>query len=117
MEESSPVELGDIMSHPLSLSTAYVTAGTGTEWLVMSQDNKVLGKLPKDWTVGEAMKAVHLGRKYEVEAFNRGIAFGKETRDRAYKPKMETLNEAVRILSEMNEKLSDKLEKFIIGED
>lgn len=105
---------------PLALSTAYATwvrAENDNQWIVRDQDGTELGRFPAKWKEKDCMIAINLGRKYELEAFNRGIDFGKEKRDQTYKPIMKKLNKDITELGAMNERLSTQLEKHIIGEN
>jgi hypothetical protein len=108
------------MTEPnLSLSTAYATWNieNSTEWVIRDQDNNELWKFPRSFEEKGCMSAIHMGRKFELEAFNNGISFGKESRDQVYGPKINLLIEQIKVLEQMNVNLSTKLEKFIIGDD
>lgn len=108
------------MDKPLALSTAYATwvmAEHDNMWVVRDEKDNELGKFPKNWTEKDCMIAIRLGRKYELEAFNIGIDFGKSQRDNVFGPIIKRLNAQIEELSGMNERLSTQLEKFIIGEE
>lgn len=107
-----------MLNKPLALSTAYaawVFAEHDDQWVVYDEAKNELGKLPKHWNEKDCMIAIRLGRKYELEAFNIGIAFGKSSRDKALIPIIEQKDIQIQTLEQMNIKLSEKLEKFIIG--
>ena len=117
-EAEKVVPIGVGLEKPLVLSTAYATWVQGTDfWAVMDQDKNKIGEFPKKWDAKECMIAIRLGRKYEVEAFNIGIDFGKSEYKRVYSPIMDGLKKQVEELMAMNEKLSTQLERHIIGGD
>jgi len=105
---------------PLKLSTAsanWVMGEHNNQWIVTGAEGEVLGKFPKTWKAGDCMIAIRLGRVYELEAFNRGIDFGKSEGNRILSPIIKKLNADVEELTAMNERLSTQLEKFIIGDE
>ena len=109
-----------MLEQPLILAAAYVTWVLGQDedkWIVRDQKNNKIGEFPRTWTESECMMALRLGRKYELEALNIGIAHGKELREASLLPIIKQLQEQLSILGNMNEKLSNKLEQLIIGED
>ena len=102
------------------LSTAYATwvlGEYGDQWVVRDQEGNEVGRFPSKWKEKDCMIAIHLGRKYELEAFNTGIAFCKDTREKVLIPIIEQKDMQIQALEQMNIKLSEKLEKFIIGDD
>lgn len=104
----------------LKLATAsanWVQDENENQWTVTGQNEEVLGVLPKSWKAKDCMIAIRLGRKYELEAFNVGITFGKQEAGRVASSVIRKLNNDVAELSAMNERLSQQLEKFIIGDD
>ena len=108
------------MDKPLSLSTAsasWVQDEDDNKWIVKDQDGVKLGEFPRKWKAKDCMIAIRLGRKYELEAFNKGIEFGKAVKETAHKPIIAKLSADIKELAGMNERLSTQLEKFIIGEE
>ena len=108
------------MEQPLTLSSAYVTwvlNEDDNKWIVRDQAANKIGEFPSTWKEKDCMIAIRLGRKYELEAFNTGIEFGKETREKSLLPVIEQLTSQVKALEQMNERLSSKLEQLIIGGD
>ena len=104
----------------LKLANAYATwvlDENDNKWLVYSKDKEELGRFPAKWDERDCMTAIHLGRKFELEAFNIGIAFGKDKMTNVMKPQLELLNNQVAFLEEQNLKLSSKIEQFILAED
>ncbi len=105
------------MEKPLRLSTAYANWVQGdNHWNIFDTDGNVLGMFPQYFSEREMMQIIRLGREFELEAFNRGIEFGKGEYKRMFDPETRFLKGQVSTLEKMNITLSDKLEKFIIGE-
>ena len=105
---------------PLTLSTAYATWVRGEndgQWIVRNSGGEPLWELPRTWNEKGCMIAIRLGRKYELEAFNKGIDFGKEKVTKITTPIINKLNRDIEELAAMNDRLSTQLEKFIIGDD
>jgi hypothetical protein len=107
------------MDKPLTLSTAYATWVRGendNQWLAKDKDENEIGRFPAKWNERDCMLAIRFGRKFELEAFNIGIDFGKSEYKRMFDPQVVYLTEQVSALEQMNISLSEKLEKFIIGD-
>ncbi len=108
------------MDKPLALSTAYATWVRGennNNWIVRDQSGEQIGEFPRHWKEKDCMTAIRLGRKFELIAFNLGIAFGKQKREESLLPAMGKMREQIAVLEQMNVRLSEKLEKLIIGEN
>lgn len=108
------------MSDLIPLQKCYIRQSKDVKnnaWVVFSEQNEELQELPGNLTPKEAMSYVHFGRKYEIEALNIGIGFGKlEERKIALRVVAE-LKAKIEFLEQQNIMLSTKLEKFIIGEE
>jgi len=107
------------MDKPLSLSTAYASWVLDTDenkWVVRDQEGKELWKFPRDWDESDCMTAIRMGRHFELIAFNEGIKLGKQELLNTVGPVMDNLRNNVTVLEQMNIKLSNKLENFIIGD-
>lgn len=109
------------MDKPLKASTAYVTWQQGGEnnkyWKIVDTDGNIIDKFPKSFTEKEMMQILKFARGVELEAFNIGIDFGKTQYKKVYEPKIAQLLSQVNELEQMNINLSNKLEKFIIGDE
>jgi hypothetical protein len=104
------------MDKPLTLSTAYATWVDGEKfWRVVDIKLNTLEKFSNKLSEREIMGVIKFGRKFEVEAFNIGIEFGKSEYKRMHDPEVLFLKEQISALEQMNISLSEKLEKFIIG--
>jgi len=103
----------------LPLSLAYATWVRGEDedqWIVRDSKEKELAKFPRDFDEKKCMVAIRFGREFELNAFNEGVKFGKQETLNAVGPKVDSLLEQIQALEQMNIRLSEKLEKFIIGE-
>jgi hypothetical protein len=101
----------------LTLSAAYATwvkDENDNEWIVMDKDGNEIGRFPATWDERGCMRAIRLGREFELKAFNLGIVFGKDTTKKAYDPAVLRLNRRIKELETANLSLSTKLEKFMI---
>jgi len=100
----------------LKLSTAQAGWNRGehdNKWQVRTPEGEVLYVLNGSFDEQSAMQAIHLGRIFEEKAFNIGVARGKEIQAVANQNELVQLRAAVRSLGEMNEKLSEQLERHI----
>ena len=65
----------------IDLQSAYATIttdnGIESEWIVYNADKKKIYELPSGWTEKQVMTAIHLGRKFELIAFNAGADLQK----------------------------------------
>jgi len=102
------------------LQSAYIKQAIDVDnniWMVFSEQDEKLSTLPNTLNPKEAMSYLHFARKFEIDALNKGIAFGiKETADK-HEALFQDLKEQNLFLQQQNEILSTKLEKFIIGEE
>ncbi len=106
-----------MIEKPLTLSTAnvsWVANHNDNEWVVKSNEGEELGRFPRSWSEEDCILVMTLARKYELEAFNTGIAFGKETRDKYYTNIIASGEAKLNQLRELNENLAIKLEQLII---
>jgi len=107
------------MDTKLKLSTAQAGWNQGehdNKWYVKTPEGEVLFVFENKFDEKTAMEAIHLGRKFELEAFHQGVDFGKETQKAFYENKILQLEHAVKVLGDMNEQLSEKLETIINAE-
>lgn len=110
------------MSNLIQLSTAHATQTTTEEhgkgeWVVYNNEREEIHRLPKDFTEKQAMAAIHLGRKFELIAFNKGVEFQKkkspETMKELQKMVVSLTAEKKMIIKE-NEKISTELDKLTL---
>ena len=106
----------------IELQTAYVTQTTTEEngrgeWVVYNTDKKEIYRLPKDWTEKQVMTAIHLGRRFELIAFNKGVEFQKSKNPEtiiALQKIVVTLTRDKELMKNENIKLSDELDKLTL---
>ena len=107
------------MDNDLKLSTAQAGWNQGehdNKWYVKTPEGKVLFVFENKFDEKTAMEAIHLGRKFELEAFDQGVNFGREIQKVWYENKILQLEHTVKVLGKMNEELSEKMEKIINAE-
>lgn len=84
-------------------------------WIVQDNNGKKLWEFPPGMDEHKCMSAIRLGRKYELEAFNIGIDFGKKEAARMTNIRIKQLEGDIRSLAIMNETLSEQLDQQITG--
>lgn len=105
------------MDH-IELANCHVTIlkdkGGATEWLVKDQQGNEIAKLPNTLDEHQVMAAVHFARKFELKAWNAGIAFGKKlpASDMLAAEERGKLHRVIEELTEANNILADKMNKF-----
>ncbi len=100
----------------IPMSNAHVNQNTTgaekTDWIIRAnKTEKLLGVLPKKLNETEVFSILGIIRKYEEEAFNVGINFGKEKYKNVFAPQIAQLKEINRLAGIENERLADALEK------
>ena len=84
-----------------------------TDWMIRAnKTEKLLGVLPKKLNETEVFNILDIIRKYEEEAFNIGIDFGKEKYKNVFNPQIAQLKEINRLASIENERLADALDNI-----
>lgn len=104
------------MEKDLKLSVAQAGWNYGEhdgKWYVKTPEGEVLFILDGEFNEQSAMQAIHLGRIYEHKAYEIGVVQGKIIQAAVTKNKVAQLEMAVKTLGEMNEQLSERLEKYI----
>jgi len=104
------------MTDIIQLQNANVTQGTNghikTPWTVKENITGTdLFTLPKDIIDKDMFKVMDFAREYELIAFNKGIAFGKEKTVKVYDEKLKHLQFAVNEMRAENERLAEALER------
>lgn len=83
-----------------------------TDWIIKENvTEKTLGELPKKLNETEVFSILNMMRKYEKDAFNVGIEFGKKKYNDIYQPQIAQLKEINRLARIENERLADALDK------
>jgi len=104
------------MSTGLKLFNAqasWVRGENDNKWCVKTPTGELLYVLDGVFNEKSAMQAVHLGRKFELSAFNEGIRQGKILQQKADLDELVKLRTTVKTLGEMNEKLSEQLDRHM----
>lgn len=105
----------------IDLQTAHVTQTTGEngrrDWIVYNEAREDIYRLPKEWSEKQVMDCIHFARKFELEAFNKGIAFQKSKNPETIKTlqaMVVNLTAEKEIMKQENVKISDELDRLII---
>ena len=110
------------MGNLIDLQTAYATQTTTEEngkgeWVVYNTEEKEIHRLPKEWNERQIMAAIHLGRKFELIAFNKGIEFQRSKNPETIKTLQKmiiSLTNDKEIMKKENIKLSNELDKLTL---
>lgn len=105
----------------MELQTAYATQlsdenGKG-EWFIYNTDKVEIYKLPKEWTEKQVMGAIHLGRKFELQAFNNGVIMQKNKAPEEIKDLrsiVKNLSADREMIINENMKLANELDKLTL---
>lgn len=108
-----------MMEH-IPLKHAHVTQHTAgankTVWSIKENiTEKLLGELPNKLDEKEVFSILNLMRKYELDAFNTGINFGKQKYKNVFDPKMAQLTENLKRARNENERLAEALDNATKG--
>ena len=104
----------------LSLSTAqaqWVADENDNQWKVVDENQNVLGFIPAGNTDRGVMQILNLGREFEDKAYKLGIEDGKQAAMAAGRIALTRQKAQIEQLETMNERLSEQLERHIIGQD
>lgn len=93
--------------------TQFTNKGVKGDWKVKDENGKTIDEMPKVLDERQAMKIIHFARKFELEAFNRGIRFGKNIKKpELLKDEKKKLLKVISELTDANTVLAEKLDKF-----
>ena len=85
--------------------------GVKGEWKIQANiTEEDLGVLPANLTHTQVFDILNTARKYELEAFNKGIDFGKEQYKNAYDITMNDLQNRLHGATQENERLAEAIE-------
>lgn len=106
----------------LTLHGAHVTQLTGStgksDWVIRENiTGNDLGVLPGRLTEEEVFEFLRVARKYELIAYNEGIALGKAKTVSVYDQKIAVLQSKVEARGHENNRLADALEGLTRGID
>ena len=91
-------------------ATQHTNKGKKGDWTINASSGEKISSLPFDMNEQHVMKAIHLAREAELEAFNIGINFGKSATQATIR-RLEQKNIA---LANENIKLSETLNRLLI---
>ena len=87
------------------------TNGEKTEWKIRANiTDEPLGELPKNLNPEQVFGILNMARKYELEAFNKGIDFGKSQYKDVYDESVKELHLKLKYSADENERLAEALE-------
>lgn len=100
----------------IDLQHSHVTQHTNnnekTPWRVCQNiTNRRLAELPKQLTEAEVFDIMAFAKKYELLAFNEGIAFGKKETVKVYDEQIKILKDRLNMAIGENERLATVLDK------
>lgn len=101
------------MKIKLDLSDAQASWKFGEKWKVHTPKGKTLFEFEGNHDEKTTMEAIHLGREFEIKAFNTGIEYGKDIQKAKTKNDIAKLENDVLRLAVENKRLSELLEKEI----
>ena len=93
--------------------TQNTNEGKKTPWMVRQNVTcEELGQLPANLTEGQVFEIMAFARKYELEAFNIGINFGKEKQREVSKQIINELTAKLQAVHRENERIADAMDKL-----
>lgn len=106
----------------IDLQTAYatqtITEGKGkSEWIVYNTEKEEIYRLPADWSEKQVMIAIHLGRRFELIAFNKGVEFQKSKNPETIKTLQKMVVQLTKdkeLMKAENIKLANELDKLTL---
>lgn len=108
------IENNDIIHLQNAHVSQFTTGPNKTNWLVrknISSEN--LAELPGYLSEADVFAILDFARKFELIAFNEGIAFGKKKTITVYEPTIRDLQMKLELATQENERLAEILQKHI----
>lgn len=110
------------MKRLIDLQTAYATQITSEkdgkgEWIVYNVDKEEIYRLPKEYTEKQVMEAIHLGRKFELIAFNKGVNFQKSKNPKTIitlQKMVKNLTAEKEMMKQYNDKIATELDRLTL---
>jgi len=102
----------------LDLASCHITQHTNnnekTDWSVqLNETNEEIFKLSKKLNENEVFGIIDFAKKYELEAFNKGIKFQKDKQNKVLKDTIDKQLQLINTLKSENERLATILDKRI----
>ena len=115
--------MGDIVTKKIDLpelikvQNSHVTQHTSghkkTDWKIEANiSNEQLGTLPSRLLEAEVFSIMRFIKKFELEAFNIGIQFGKEKQMQMYDPLLKEYKRKLNLAKNENERLAEVLDRL-----
>ena len=105
------------MKEEIKLANAHVNQhtsnGVRSDWKI--EENKTdlpLGELPGRLNEQEVFGILNFARKFELEAFNIGITFGKQKYKETFESTINDYNNKLKLAAKENERLADALDRL-----
>ena len=100
----------------IDLANAHMTQHTNgavkSPWSIEANiTDAPLGKFPAEYSEGQMFQILDFAKKYELEAFNTGVQYGKQIANGVLEPKIEQLLKRIETMKDENERISAALEK------
>lgn len=105
------------MKEHIKLAHAHVnqhtTKGVKTDWKVeANKTNEYLGVFPKKLDHNEVFDILNFARKFELDAFNIGVHFGKEEYKKTFENTISEFKQKLEEAAKENERLADALDRL-----
>ena len=81
-------------------------------WVLKSEDNELLYEIQSKWSNRDLIEALTIMKKFELTAFNVGIAHGKSLMKDTTDKIIDAKNSQIKFLEELNERLAGHLERL-----
>ena len=93
--------------------TQHTIGSKRNDWIIKAnKTHEELGTLPSSLTDKEVFSILHFMRKYELDAFNIGIDFGKKEYKKVFNKENKILEQTNKELSKHNDHLASALENI-----
>jgi hypothetical protein len=100
------------MKSELILYTSYCKQithkGVKADWILFDKNDKEIHRFPKDYTEKKIFEILDFAKKFELDAFNKGVIFQKKMQPH----NVNALNSVVRQLKNENETLLTENERI-----
>jgi len=101
----------------LDIATSHVTQHTSghikSDWSVeLNETDEKIHIFPKHFSDNEIFDIMDFAKKYELEAFNKGIKFGKRKTIKIYQEKLDEATARMKYMAQENERLANALEQI-----
>ena len=107
------IDLPELIKVQNSHVTQHSSGHKKTDWKIEANiSNERLGVLPSRLLEAEVFSIMRFIKKYELEAFNTGIKFGKDKQMEIYSPLLEEAKTNLQLARNENERLAEVLDRL-----